>query len=74
MKAILKFNLPEEECEFKQMLRARDMDLILYEMASWLRNKLKHDEMSEEARKAFNEVRDEFWELCGERNYDPCGE
>jgi len=41
MKAILEFNLPDEELDFKQVNKAKDALSVLWDFKAWLRNQLK---------------------------------
>jgi hypothetical protein len=41
--ATLKFQLPEEEEEFKRAVKATDLALALLDMQDYLRNQLKHE-------------------------------
>lgn len=43
MKAILKFNLPEEQEEFRLANQGSEYSFVIWELRSELRAKLKHD-------------------------------
>lgn len=68
MKAILEFNLPEEEAEFKQAANAGDMYCAIFEFSQYLRKKLKYEDLSEQEIKTYEEVKAEFLEIMDEHN------
>ena len=68
MKAILEFNLPEEEAEFKQAANAGDMYCAIFEFSQYLRKKLKYEDLSEQEIKTYEEVKSEFLEIMDEHN------
>lgn len=43
MEAILKFNLPEENADFKNAIDGVKYKIILFELDQYLRNKLKYE-------------------------------
>ena len=53
MKAILKFNLPEESHEFDMATQGSAMHSVLWDMDQWLRRQTKYapDDMSEDTYK-----------------------
>jgi hypothetical protein len=65
MKAILEFNLPEEQEEYQMFIDASKMQNVLWEMNQWLRSQTKHapDSMSDDTYKAFEECREKLNEL-----------
>ena len=65
MKAILEFNLPEEDVEFQTANNAGKMKSVLWEMNNWLRATIKNapDDMSEDEYNAYKRCRDYFYEL-----------
>ena len=42
MKAVFKFNLPEEQEEYQTFIDANKMQNVLFEMNQWLRKKIKY--------------------------------
>jgi len=60
-KAILEFNLPEEQEEYKLTLKAGDWMMVCSEMDNWLRNRIKY-----ENRNDLQEVRDVLLGLMNE--------
>lgn len=65
MKAILEFNLPEDEIEFQLATKATDLQSALWEMKQWLRSQTKHapDTMHTEAYNAYMICRDKLNEI-----------
>ena len=70
MKAILKFNLPEDDYDYKLANNAQKMHTVLWEMSQWLRSKVKYapDDMSEEEYRAYENCRNELLRLLEEEN------
>lgn len=66
MKAILEFNLPEDQEQYSTCWNASDMKLALWDIGNLLRNKTKYAELSPEEDKVWNEVRDEFYKILNE--------
>ena len=72
MKAILEFNLPEEQYEFNNAIKGGDWKHVCWDMDQWLRGQIKHapDTMSDDTYKAFEECREKLRELINEYNLD----
>ena len=72
MKAIFKFNLPEEQEEYQTFIDAFKMHNVLWEMYQWLRKKTKYcaDNTSEDTYEAFTECREKLIELINESNIE----
>jgi hypothetical protein len=70
MKAILEFNLPDDEYEYNLARDAWRFKSVLIDMDNWLRNKVKYQEdvLSEDEYKAYCECRDKFTQLINEEN------
>ena len=66
MKAILEFNLPEEECEHKIASRAMAWALVSWDMNKWLRDKLKYGHSYKDADAALDAARDALFGLFSE--------
>jgi len=64
-KATLKFNLPEEENEFNSALKGSDTRVVLNELDTYLRNKIKYeiDILKEDQIKTYQEIRNELHAL-----------
>ncbi len=72
MKAILEFNLPEDQTEYQMANDASNMFSTLWDMKQWLRAQVKYfpDERSQEVYDAFEECRDKLNELLIDNNLD----
>jgi hypothetical protein len=69
MKAILEFNLPEDQTEYQMVNDASKMFNVVWDMKQWLRSQTKYapDSMSDDTYKAFEECRDFFtWQKLNE--------
>ena len=64
MKAILKFNLPEDNQEFELAAKASKMYCTLWEFDQWLRGEIKYNG------KELNEVRDKLREIMNDNHID----
>lgn len=65
-KAILEFNLPEEQEDHKIALHGLDYKIALEDMENYLRGRLKYEGLSEEVRNALQEARDHLCSLTFE--------
>lgn len=65
MKAILEFDLPEDNIEFELANNARKYSIVLWELDQWLRSKIKYspDTMSDDTYNAYVACREELREL-----------
>ena len=65
MKAILKFNLPDDQFEYAMATQGSAMHSVLWDMDQWLRSQTKHapDDMSEDTYKAFELCREQLREF-----------
>lgn len=68
MKAILEFNLPEDDQEFELATNAMSFWNVLYELDQELRTKTKYapDDLPEEKYNAYQEIRELLHELMSE--------
>jgi len=69
MKAILEFNLPEENIEFEMAVNASKMHSVLWQMDQWLRAQYKYmsdAEYSEAAYDAYEKSRQQLLNLMSE--------
>jgi hypothetical protein len=65
MRAILEFNLPEDQHEYNLVNKAVDMSVILHEFDQYLRGRLKYeDNITNDAYNAVEEAREKLWEMC----------
>ena len=69
-KAILEFNLNEEQYEFEQAVNAGKFRSVLWDLDQFLRSKTKYasDDATEEQLAAYYELRDELHKLIEENN------
>lgn len=70
MKATLKFNLPEEQHEYRNALEGAKMRCALYEIFEMLRSKVKHSDLTDEQYKAYSEVKEFMQKIFIEDNID----
>ena len=72
MKAILEFNLPEDQEEYDLFRQVYGMHNVIWEMKEWLRSQTKYaaDETSEETVVAMYKCADKFNELINEFNLE----
>ena len=65
MKAILKFNLPDDQHEYATATNGSKMHSVLWDMDQWLRSQTKHapDSMSEDTYKAYELCREQLREF-----------
>ena len=69
-KAILEFNLPEDDEQFMLAVKGKDMMMVLYELDQELRSNTKYapDTMSQEVYDALVKVRETLRELMSNNN------
>jgi hypothetical protein len=69
-KAILEFNLPEDDEQFMLAVKGKDMMMVLYELDQDLRSNTKYapDTMSQEVYDALVKVRETLRELMSNNN------
>ena len=66
MKAILEFNLPEDQFEFNMATKGAAMHSVLWEMDQWLRTQYKYmsdNEHSEDKYDTFVKCREQLGEI-----------
>lgn len=71
MKAILEFNLPEDNVEYELASKASSMHSVLWDMDQWLRAQYKYmsdEEYSEDKYEAYELAREKLNELMNENN------
>jgi hypothetical protein len=68
MKAILEFNLPDDQQDFEMASNAMKFWSVLYELDQDLRAKTKYasDDLPQDKYDAYQEVRDKLYELMSE--------
>jgi hypothetical protein len=74
MKAILEFNLDEQDDEMahKRAVKSLDMALTLWDIDGYLRGQIKHapDSMSPEVYSTLQDVRDKLYEIMSKHSID----
>ena len=74
MKAILEFNLDEQDDEMahKRAVKSLDMVLTLWDIDGYLRGQIKHapDSMSPEVYGTLQDVRDKLYEIMSKHSID----
>lgn len=73
MKAILEFNLPEDQTEYQVVNDAPKMFSVLWDMKQWLRGQLKFPEnmnLSDDGYQVLEQCRDKLNELLMDNNLD----
>lgn len=68
MKAILKFDLPEERKEFELATNSFKWYSVVWDMDQYLRSQTKYapDSMSEETYKAFSDAREKLYQILNQ--------
>ena len=67
MKAILEFNLPEDEEQFYTASKGMDWALCAWDIDQILRDKLKHGDLLPNTRVELEEIRDTLNEMLADR-------
>ena len=71
MKAILEFNLPEDQYEFNTALKGSGWKHVCWQMDQYLRKKIKYnDSLSEEQLKVYEGVREELYGFMSDNKVD----
>ncbi len=70
MKAVLEFNLPEENHEFANATNGSKMRSVLWELDQWMRGKLKYEELPDGQYDAIKQTRDQLRILLNDENID----
>ena len=66
MKAILEFNLPEDQHDFDFAVQGSKMYSALWDISQELRKLWKYEELSDEEFKMVERIRDKFYEILDE--------
>jgi hypothetical protein len=68
VKAVLKFNLPEEQCEHRSAIDGWKWKCVVSDIADKLRSALKYDEtLTPESHALLDEFREELFQLLEDR-------
>lgn len=70
MKAILEFNLPEENHEFLNATQGAKMRSILWEMREYLRHRLKYDDYNHDQFEVLDACKNKLTDLLFKENID----
>jgi hypothetical protein len=70
MKAILEFNLPDDQPEFNDSINGGKWSHAMWQMDQWLRSQTKYapDTMSTDTYEAFEECREKLHSLLNEQS------
>jgi predicted RND superfamily exporter protein len=61
MKVNIEYKLPDEQEELYNSLNGTKFKLVIRDMDSILRSKLKHEELTEDEERIYNEIRDRLY-------------
>lgn len=70
MIAKLIYRLPEEQHEYASAYHGADFQSIVRDIDTYLRNRLKYEELDEKTHKALQDARDELWIYIKEYNLE----
>jgi hypothetical protein len=70
MKAILEFDLPEENHEFQNAIQGAKMKSVLWEMREYIRHRLKYDEYNYDQFEVLDSCQSKLIDLLFEENID----
>ena len=71
MKAILEFNLPEDQPEFNTAIKGSDWKHVCWQMDQYLRKRVKYDDgLTEEQLEVYEDMRGEFNAFMIDNNVD----
>lgn len=70
MKAILEFNLPDDQVEFSEAVNGGQWKHAMWTLDQWLRSQTKYapDSQDENYTKALYDARDHLWEILQENS------
>jgi hypothetical protein len=68
MKAILEFDLPEENTDFKSAINGHNYKNAVWDFDQMLRSEMKHKELSDDTYKAYEYCRKELRRILEEDN------
>jgi len=71
-KAILEFDLPEENAEWEKALRAGRSERALHDIYKYLKSTTKHppEDMPADVYRAYEDVYSKFWEILRDNEVD----
>jgi hypothetical protein len=68
MKAILEFDLPEENADFKSAINGHNYKNAIWDFDQMLRSEMKHKELSDETYQAYKWCREQLRKILEEDN------
>jgi hypothetical protein len=68
MKAILEFNLPDDQEYWDMAVKSREMAYALNDIRNYLRSRVKYEEMPAEKWETCDEIYQEFFRLIEQNN------
>jgi hypothetical protein len=68
MKAILEFDLPEENADFKSAINGHNYKNAIWDFDQMLRSEMKHKELSDDTYKAYEYCRKQLRRILEEDN------
>jgi hypothetical protein len=68
MKAVLEFDLPEDNSDFQAAINGNNYKNAIWDFDQLLRAEMKHKELSDETYKAYKYCRDELRKILAEDN------
>ena len=66
MRAVLTFNLPDEQQEYALANKGSSLSCILWDMDQWLRSETKYETLDEKTYEAYDKVRERLREIMYE--------
>ena len=70
MRATLEFDLPDEREELESALFDYKAGMVVWEMAQWLRGKVKYEDLSDEEDRLYEGVRDELYKIAAHWDWE----
>jgi len=68
MKVTVTYDFPDDEYKFKMSMLGRDLALAVVDLDNYLRDKLKHEKLTSEQDKIYEEIRTQLHEKLAEYN------
>ena len=69
MKAILEYNLPDEQQEYDLANKGSDLSIIIWDFDQWLRNEVKYNnELTDKESDTYYKIRDKLREIMEEHD------
>ncbi|HUU89181.1 MAG TPA: hypothetical protein VMX17_15715 [Candidatus Glassbacteria bacterium] len=59
-----------DDCEVRRIIHSLNMALALWKFAQYLRDRLKHGNLSNEASKVYEDIQKEFFEILENEDVD----